>query len=134
MISTNDRMTKARGFILQASYRVVSGPNGERRPVVHIHGRLEGGHTFLVCDDRQRPHFYIRAVDAERARAIRVPEPKPTDKRSFAGAPVRRLETETPQDIPGLRDRLHAAGIETFWGDLRFAAPCLMGVGINGRL
>jgi DNA polymerase-2 len=87
-------MTKARGFILQASYRVVSGPAGQRKPVVHIHGRLEGGDTFLVRDDRQRPHFFIRAVDAERVRALRAPEPTPTDKRSFAGAPVCRLETE----------------------------------------
>src|SRR6202051_4095873 len=114
-------MTTARGFILQASYRVVSGPNGERRPVVHIHGRLEGGDTFMVRDDRQRPHFYIRAADAERARPLRAPEPKPTDKRSFAGDAVCRLEVEIPQDVPGLRDRLHAADIENFEGGGRFA-------------
>src|SRR3984957_11889729 len=125
-------MTKARGFILQASYRVVSGPDGQRRPVVHIHGRLECGDTFLVRDDRQRPHFYIRATDAERARAVRAPEPWPTDKRSFAGTPVCRLEAETPQDIPGLRDRLHAAGIETFEADVRFAVRYLIDRGIKG--
>src|SRR6202795_3358250 len=125
-------MTKARGFILQASYRVASGPDGQRRPVVHIHGRLEGGDTFLVRDDRQRPHFYIRAVDTERARALRAPEPKATGKRSFAGAPVCRLETETPQDIPGLRDRLHAADIETFEADVRFAVRYLIDRGIKG--
>jgi DNA polymerase-2 len=125
-------MTKARGFILQASYRVVSGANGERGPVVHIHGRLEGGDTFLVRDDRQRPHFYIRAVDAERARALRAPEPKATDKRSFAGAPVCRLETETPQDVPAVRDRLHAADIETFEADVRFAVRYLIDRGIKG--
>ncbi len=125
-------MTKARGFILQASYRVVSGANGQRRPVVHIHGRLECGDTFLVRDDRQRPHFYIRAADADRARALRAPEPWPTDKRSFAGAPVCRLEAETPQDIPGLRDRLHAADIETFEADVRFAVRYLIDRGIKG--
>jgi len=123
---------KARGFILQASYRVVSGPNGQRRPVVHIHGRLECGDTFLVRDDRQRPHFYIRAADAERARALRAPEPWPTDKRSFAGAPVCRLEAETPQDIPGLRDRMHAADIQTFEADVRFAVRYLIDRGIKG--
>ena len=131
-LTQNDRMTKARGFILQASYRVVSGPNGQRRPAVHIHGRLEGGDTFLVRDDRQRPHFYIRATDAERARGVRAPEPWPTDKRSFAGTPVCRLEVETPQDIPGLRDRLHAADIETFEGDVRFAVRYLIDRGIKG--
>jgi DNA polymerase-2 len=125
-------MTKARGFILQASYRVVSGPNGQRRPVVHIHGRLEGGDTFLVRDDRQRPHFYIRAADAERARALRAPEPQPTDKCSFAGAAVCRLEVEIPQDVPGLRDRLHAADIETFEADVRFAMRYLIDRDIKG--
>jgi DNA polymerase-2 len=125
-------MSKARGFILQASYRVVSGPNGQRSPVVHIHGRLECGDTFLVRDDRQRPHFYIRAADSERARGVRAPEPWPTDKRSFAGAPVCRLEAETPQDIPGLRDRLHAADIETFEADVRFAVRYLIDRGIKG--
>jgi DNA polymerase II len=131
-LTQNDRMTKARGFILQASYRVVSGPGGQRRPVVHIHGRLEGGDTFLVRDDRQRPHFYIRAVDAERARALRAPEPKPTGKRSFAGAAVCRMELEIPQDVPGLRDRLHAADIETFEADVRFAMRYLIDRGIKG--
>jgi DNA polymerase-2 len=131
-LTQNDRMTKARGFILQASYRVASGPNGQRGPVVHIHGRLEGGDTFMVRDDRQRPHFYIRAADAERARALRAPEPKPTDKRSFAGDAVCRLEVEVPQDVPGLRDRLHAANIETFEADVRFAMRYLIDRGIKG--
>ncbi len=37
---------------------------------MHLYGRLEDGGTFLVRDDRQRPHFYIRAADAQRARAL----------------------------------------------------------------
>jgi DNA polymerase-2 len=122
----------ARGFILQASYRVHSSPNGRRIPVVHIHGRLEGGDTFMVRDDRQRPHFYIRAVDAERARALRAPQATPIDKRSFAGAKVCLLEVEVPQDVPGLRDRLHAAGIDTFEADVRFAMRYLIDRGIKG--
>jgi DNA polymerase II len=125
-------MTGARGFILQASYRVVSGSNGQRTPVVHIYGRLEDGDTFLVRDDRQRPHFYVLAADAQRARALRAPEPQPTGKRSFAGAVVCRLDVETPQDVPALRDRLQAAGIETFEADVRFALRYLIDRGIKG--
>jgi DNA polymerase-2 len=122
----------ARGFILQASYRVHASPNGRRVPVVHIHGRLEGGDTFMVRDDRQRPHFYIRAADAERARALRAPQSSPAGKRSFAGAELCRLEVEIPQDVPGLRDRLHAAGIATFEADVRFAMRYLIDRGIKG--
>lgn len=128
----NSRVSKSRGFILQVSYRIVSQPSGERVPVVHIYGRLEDGGTFLVRDDRQRPHFYLRAADVERARALRVPVPKPTDKHTFDGASVCRLEVETPADVPGVRDRLHAAGIDTFEADVRFAVRYLIERGIKG--
>ena len=123
---------KVRGFILQASYRVFSEPDGRRVPVVHIYGRLEDGGTFLVRDYRQRPHFYIRADDVERARAVGTPDPRPTDKRTFDGAAVCRLEVEAPPDVPGVRDRLHAAGIETFEADVRFAVRYLIERGIKG--
>lgn len=125
-------MTSFRGFILQASYRVVTGPAGQRAPVIHIYGRLEDGGTFLVRDDRQRPHFYIRATDAERARALRTPQPSPTDKRTFEGASVCRIEAQTPPDVPAIRDRLQAAGIDTFEADVRFAVRYLIERGIKG--
>lgn len=121
-----------RGCILQASYRVISQSSGLRVPVIHIYGRLEDGGTFLVRDDRQRPHFYIRAADAERARSLRCPEPMRVDKRTFDGTPVCRVETETPPDVPGVRDRLHTAGIDTFEADVRFAMRYLIERGVKG--
>jgi DNA polymerase-2 len=125
-------MVPARGLILQASYRIVPAPLGRRIPVVHLYGRLEGGGTFAVRDDRQRPHFYIRTADAGRLRALRASDAHPTEKRDFSGEPVSRLEAETPQDVPALRDRLHAAGIETFEADVRFAVRYLIDRGIKG--
>jgi len=121
-----------RGFILQASYRVVTGAAGERRPVVHLHGRLEDGGTFLVRDDRRRPHFYIRSSDAERARALGAAHNEPADKRTFAGEPVNRIEVVAPGDVPPLRDRLHKAGIDTFEADVRFASRYLIERGVKG--
>jgi DNA polymerase-2 len=125
-------MAKFRGFILQASYRVVSRPDGVRVPVVHVYGRLESGDTFLVRDDRQRPHFYIRAGDAARSRELGILELKPSSKRTFDAAPVAMLEADVPADVPGMRDRLHAAGIETFEADVRFAMRYLIERGIKG--
>jgi DNA polymerase-2 len=134
----------ARGFILQASYRVVSesppgipsltarSSSGRRVPVVCLYGRLEDGSSFLVRDGRQLPHFYIPAAAAERARALGAPDPKPVDKRTFAGTPVSRIEMQTPPDVPGLRDRLHAAGVDTFEADVRFAMRYLIERGIKG--
>ena len=54
-----------------------------------------------------------------------------TDRRTFDGAPVRRIETEVPGDVPPLRDRLHAAGVETFEADVRFAVRYLIERGIK---
>ena len=125
-------MSRFRGFILQASYRIVSPANGPRYPVVHLHGRLDDGRSFLVRDDRQRPRFYIRVSDAQRARALRVPQPQPVSRHTFDGAPVCELQTEVPSDVPNVRDRLHAAGIDTFEADVRFAVGYLIERGIKG--
>jgi DNA polymerase-2 len=121
-----------RGFILQASYRVISERDGRRLAVVYLYGRLADGATFLVRDGRQRPGFYIPAAAAERARRLGAPQPQPTDKHTFSGAPVARIEMETPPDVPGLRDRLHGAGIDTFEADVRFATRYLIERGIKG--
>jgi DNA polymerase II len=124
-------VTSLRGFILQSSYRVVTRAQG-RVPVIHIYGRLESGGTFLVRDDRQRPHFYIRDTDAEAAANLRAPKAKPSGKRTFDGAPAALIEVEVPPDVPGIRDRLHAAGVETFEADVRFAMRYLIERGIKG--
>ena len=125
-------MNAHRGFILQASYRVETGESGERRPVVHLYGRLEDGRTFLVRDDRRRPHFYIREVDAQHARSLGAVRLERSDERTFDGAPVARVEVEVPPDVPGLRDRLHTNGIDTFEADVRFASRYLIERGIKG--
>jgi DNA polymerase II len=101
-------------------------------PVVQLYGRLDDGSTFLVHDDRRRPHFYVRAADADRARALRAPVVAPADRWTFDGAPACRIEMEIPADVPPLRDRLHAAGIDTFEADVRFAAGYLIERGIRG--
>ena len=77
----------AHGFILQASYRVVSASHGRRVPVVHLYGRLVDGATFLVRDNRQRPHLYVRADDVDHVLALGAPEPQATSKHTFDGAP-----------------------------------------------
>ena len=108
-------------------------PDGTARvPVVHIYGRLESGGAFLMRDDRQRPHFYVRASDAPRAAAGRALALAPGDRRTFDGAPVCRVEVEVPSDVPPLRDDLHAAGVETFEADVRFASRYLIERGIKG--
>jgi DNA polymerase-2 len=128
----NSAVTQLRGFILQASYRIVSRSHGQRIPVIHIYGRLESGATFLVRDDRQRPHFFIRAADAERAAALGAILPKISAKQTFDGAPAAMLEVDAPPEVPAVRDRLHIANIDTFEADVRFATRYLIERGIKG--
>jgi DNA polymerase-2 len=44
---------------------------------------------------------------------------------------VWRVEVQVPSDVPPLRDRLHAAGIDTFEADVRFASRYLIERGIK---
>ncbi|MEM7217092.1 MAG: DNA polymerase II [Pseudomonadota bacterium] len=114
------------GVLLQASYRIEAG-----LPVVHLFGRLLDGRTFLVRDGRQRPHFYVRAEAAEaalRAGGSVVDSPR----RTMAGTPVVRVEVRIPQDAPGVRDKLHAGGVETFEADVRFAMRYLIDRNVRG--
>jgi DNA polymerase-2 len=119
------------GFILQASYRESSQPDSPRVPVVQIYGRLENGKTFLVRDTRQRPHFFIRASDAPRARPLGM-QIVESDKRAFDGAALCRIELPSPGDVPGARQRLNSAGIEALEADVRFAQRYLIERGIKG--
>lgn len=124
-------MSEYSGFILQATYRVVNGERGPV-PVVYLYGRSAGGATFLVRDDRQRPHFYIRQADVEAARACGARDIEPTKRMNFAGERVARVSVAVPGDVPDLRDRLHAAGLDTFEADVRFATRYLIERAIKG--
>ncbi|NJN53203.1 MAG: hypothetical protein HC809_17050 [Gammaproteobacteria bacterium] len=110
----------ARGFIMQASYRIRAGV-----PVVHLYGRLEDGATFLVRLHALVPHFYIRAAEQPRAQRFGAVI-RDSERRTFAGEPVARVEVAVPADAPALRDRLHRAGIDTFEADVRFALRYLI--------
>jgi DNA polymerase-2 len=116
-----------RGFILQASYRVIGGA-----PVVHLFGRLEDGRSFLVRDRRARPHFYVERNAAAAASAAGATAVLPVRKKTFAGEPVARVEVGVPQDAPGVRDRLHGQGVLTYEADVRFAVRYLIDKGVKG--
>ena len=117
----------ARGFVLQATYRIEKGA-----PVVHLYGVLEGGGTFLVRDGRETPHFYVRRADAARARELGAARQRDTARRTFDGEPVVRVAVAVPPDTPPLRDRLQEHGIRTFEADVRFAVRYLIDRGIRG--
>jgi DNA polymerase-2 len=121
---------RARGFILQASYRVQNRGHG-RVPVVYLYGRLEDGGSFLVKDSRRLPHFFIRTADTARAAELGATA-LGTIKKDFAAAPVSQVTVTIPADVPPLRDRLQAAGVDTFEADVRFATRYLIERGIKG--
>ncbi len=122
-------MPALRGFILQPTYRVEAGS-----PVLHLHGRLEDGRTFLVRDTRRVPRFYVEASDAEAARAKGAVRQTATDEVTLTGRPVVKVEVGEPGDVPRLRDKLTRAGIATYEADVRFALRHLIDLGIRGSV
>jgi DNA polymerase-2 len=118
---------RARGFILQPTYRIEGG-----RPVVLIHGKLDTGGSFMLRDTRQTPHFYVRRDQADRAGRLgaRIREEDPP-RLALGDGPVGRVEVATPGDAPPLRDRLVAAGIDCYEADVRFAYRFLIDRGIR---
>ncbi|HVR31020.1 MAG TPA: DNA polymerase II [Thermoanaerobaculia bacterium] len=118
-----------RGLILQATYRI------ERdRPVVQLWGKLESGESFLVRDDRQRPHFFILCRDEERARELGATALLATPRLDLQGQELRRVEVAKPSEVPALRERLVAAGIPCLEADVRFAMRYLIDRQIKGAL
>ncbi len=116
-----------RGLILQTSYRIAAG-----RAVVHLFGRLESGETFLARDQRAQPHFYVAQRDVARAQARAGIAATACALRDFSGRAVARVEVAVPGDVPGVRDRLHAAGIDTYEADVRFATRYLIDRDVRG--
>ncbi|MDX2166467.1 MAG: DNA polymerase II [Deltaproteobacteria bacterium] len=119
-----------RAFILTPTYRLRDGV-----PEVHLYGVLESGEPCLIIDDRTRPYFFVRAADHDRA--IRLAPSlvlAETDLRAFDDRPVQRATVGVPGDVPPLRGRLEAAGIECLEADVRFASRYLIDRGIRGSL
>jgi DNA polymerase II len=100
---------------------------------VHLHAVLEDGEPALVVDDRFPPYFFVRTADRDALRqvapAARVAE---TTLLTFAAEPVLRVEVGLPGDVPPLRTRLAAAGVECFEADVRFAYRFLIDQEIRG--
>ncbi len=100
---------------------------------MHLHAVLEGGEPALVVDDRLPPYFYVRAADRDALRqtapAARVAH---TPLATFLDEPVLRVEVDLPGDVPPLRARLAAAGVESFEADVRFAYRYLIDHRIRG--
>ena len=124
---TDGTIETVRGFILQASYRLV-----RRKPVVHLYGVTDHGKTFLVRDYRQRPHFHVRRSDAGLAYTLGATCQRETANRTFDGVRTIRIDVPSPQDAPPVRDRLQEHGVETFEADVRFAVRYLIDRQIQG--
>lgn len=120
---------EAVGFLLQPTWYEERG-----RPVVHLFGVDAEGKSFVLRDDRPRPHFFVAAEDAERAEGIL--------RRDASGLPAFRLEASPfrgtdgravqalfvplPRDAPVVRDRLHENGLKTYEADVPYATRYLI--------
>ena len=118
-----------RGFILQPTYRVRRGV-----PVVQLFGRLEGGGSFLVEEDRYRPYFFIADQHREALRDEPEIVCESTRLRDLAGRSVARVTVGVPAKLPPLRDRLIARGCATYEADVRFPYRFLTDLRVRGGI
>ena len=117
------------GFILQSTYYIERG-----RAVVHLFGKDEDGDSFVVRDDRYRPHFFILTDDLERALKIHKLDHEPTEWQSPDGRSVERMFVDIPPDTPNIRDEFHDEGIATFEADIPFTTGYLIHHGLHGAI
>lgn len=115
-----------RGFLLTPTYRVVNGV-----PEVHLYGVLESGEPCLIIDDRTRPHFFVRAADADTVRALGGTVGA-SSLRTLSGHPAAVVTAGVPGDVPPLRRKLEERGVICFEADVRFAYRYLIDRGIRG--
>ncbi|MEE8142191.1 MAG: 3'-5' exonuclease, partial [Planctomycetota bacterium] len=118
-----------RAFILQPTYRFEAD-----RPVVHLYGKLDTGESCLIRDTRQTPFFYVEAHHAQSASELGAPSTRASDRVTWTGTPVVRVEVAKPSDTPPLRERLRGEGIPSYEADVRFAMRYLIDRGIRGTL
>jgi DNA polymerase-2 len=119
---------RVRGFVITPTYRVAAG-----RPEVYLYGRLENGEACLVIDDRPQPHFFVRTAAADTVRRhASGASVESTDLTTFGGEAVARVVVGVPSDVPPLRTRLEAAGVECLEADVRFAYRYLIDRGVRG--
>jgi DNA polymerase-2 len=122
-------VAKARGFVVQPTYRVRNG-----RPVVQLFGRLETGEAFLVEEHRFRPYFFVPTGQEQPLRGDPAVQVEPTGLRDLRGRPVVRVVAEIPAAIPLLRSRVEQAGGETLEADVRFPYRFLIDRGLRATL
>lgn len=115
------------GFLLHPTYYIEQG-----RAVVHLFGTDEHGDSFVVRDDRYRPHFFIARDDLSRALGLQKFEHEETDWSTPKGKPVVRVFVPTPPEAPALRDALQDGGVATYEADIPFATGYLIHHGIRG--
>jgi DNA polymerase-2 len=128
MTTGQRRAAGTRGFVITPTYRIA-----DRRPEVHIYGRLENGEPCLIVDDRTRPHFFVpaAATDVVKACAPRV-HVEPRNLTTFTGEPVVQVTVDMPAEVPPLRARLEEAGVACLEADVRFAYRYLIDRAIRG--
>lgn len=104
-------------------------------PVIHLHGRLEDGRSFLVRETRQTPSFYIREQDVDTNLLDSLPHDADvvqSETRTLRNQDTVRLDFKNVNALTNFRDVLHQKSVQTYESDLRFAVSFLIRKNIRG--
>ena len=120
------------GFIVHASF-----PKNKRSARLYLVGRLKGGETFAVVEERERPAFYIRESEQRPAGQFLMSEGlrfDPSPYTTFDGEQCIRASWDTVQQFQQAFQLLGERGIRTYEGDIRYTDQFLMSRGIHGSV
>ncbi len=121
-----------RGFILHPTYMIEQG-----RAVVHLFGVTDEAASFVIRDTQARPSFFLRQKDLSLAEPILSEvrhELKDQSWQTMQGEDAVEVSLAVPPEVPPLRDRLRAAGIECHEADIPFVTRYLCDRGIRGAV
>ncbi|MDA0336535.1 MAG: DNA polymerase II [bacterium] len=120
-----------RGFLLHTFHR----NQGDATTLFGV-GRLASGQTFAFADSRQRPAFYLRASELDRARPFCVGADAELDENTglttMDGEAVVRVGLRKVHQLRRLADGLHENQLRTYEADFAFARQYLVDRGIRG--
>jgi DNA polymerase-2 len=105
-----------KGFIVYSCYRL---SDDKSKAFIYLFGRLENGESFLTISE-YKPYFFIKTIDAERAKTLVKAEFEDTAKVNFKGEKLTKTTFKVPTEIKENRDLLESHKVKTYESDVLF--------------
>ncbi len=136
-MKTEDNPPIEEAFIIHAFSQRQRGGKQRNGTRILLSGKMRGGKTFALAEDRFRPFFFIRASDGEKLKDFvfrAEPKIRPAGMKTMDGEACIELTFDTETALGEVSARLDAGGIRTYEADVSVIDKYLMQKQIHGAL